>query len=79
MKQLFLLFSLIFVFLVAHSFAADSPLVEAAKKEKERRAQLNSPARVLTNQDIEKFKEKNQNAKDALAKNVYESKLKSIL
>ena len=32
MKQLFLLLSLIFVFVVAHSFAEDSPLVEAAKK-----------------------------------------------
>jgi len=59
MKRLFLLFSLVLVFLVAHSFAEDSPLVEAAKKEKARRAQLKSPARTLTNQDIEKFKEKN--------------------
>jgi hypothetical protein len=58
MKRLLLLLSIVFVFLVSISFAADSPLVEAAKKEKERRAQLKGPARVLTNQDIEKFKEK---------------------
>jgi len=62
MKQLFLLLSLVFVFVIAQAFAQDSPLVEAAKKEKARREQLKKPARVLTNQDIEKFKEKNPTA-----------------
>jgi hypothetical protein len=62
MKKLFLLFSLVFVFLVAQAFAEDSALVEAAKKEKARRAELKKPAKVLTNQDIEKFKEKNPGA-----------------
>lgn len=56
MKRLLLLLSIVFVFLVSTCFSQDSPVVEAAKKEKERRAHLKSPARVLTNQDIDKFK-----------------------
>jgi hypothetical protein len=58
MKKVFFLLPLIFVFLVSFSFAEDSPLVQAAKREKERREKLKQPAKVLTNQDIQKFKEK---------------------
>ena len=58
MKKVLFLLPLIFVFLVSFSFAEDSPLVQAAKREKERREKLKQPAKVLTNQDIQKFKEK---------------------
>lgn len=43
---------------VTCSFAADSPLVAAAKKEKERRAKL-AKTKVLTNEDVDEFKVKN--------------------
>lgn len=60
MKQFVWLLSITFIFFVTISSAEDSPLVEAAKKEKARRAQMKSPAPVLTNQDVDKFKQKHQ-------------------
>jgi hypothetical protein len=45
----------LFFFASALTFAGDS-LADAAKKEKERRARITKPAKVITNKDIEDFK-----------------------
>lgn len=58
MKKFFFTLGLVFVFLASVSLAQDSPLVEAAKKEKERRAKVKG-TKVFTNQDIQEFKKKN--------------------
>ena len=57
MKKIIFLFGLLFVFAVTTCSAEDSPLVQAAKKEKERRAKI-EPTKVLTNQDIEEVRKK---------------------
>lgn len=41
-------------------FATDSDVVDAAKKEKERRSQVTAPHKTFTNKDIEAFKAKNK-------------------
>lgn len=51
------------MFLVSFVWAADSALVEASKKEKERRAKIKTSAPVVDNKTIEEFKKKQQ--KDA--------------
>jgi hypothetical protein len=56
MKKLFLLIGVLIAF-VSISIAADSELVKAAKKEKERRAKVEAK-KTLTNQDIEEIKTK---------------------
>lgn len=45
----------LFFFASALAFAGDS-LADAAKKEKERRAKITKPAKVITNKDVEDFK-----------------------
>jgi DNA repair exonuclease SbcCD ATPase subunit len=51
------------IFLVSFVWAADSKLVEAAKREKERRAKINSEkVKTITNQDIEDFKKRTKTA-----------------
>jgi hypothetical protein len=59
MKKLLFLFGLVFVFIATTSFAEDSPLVQAAKKEKERRAKIDAK-KSFTNQDIEQERSKTQ-------------------
>jgi hypothetical protein len=56
MKKMFLLIGVLFAFVTA-SYAEDSPLVKAAKKEKERRAKTEAK-KTLTNQDIEDIRKK---------------------
>ena len=56
MKNLFLLIGVLIVF-VSVSFAEDSALVKAAKKEKERREKVEAK-KTLTNQDIEEIRKK---------------------
>jgi len=56
MKKLFLLIGVLIAF-VSVSFAEDSALVKAAKKEKERRAKVEAK-KTLTNQDIEEIRTK---------------------
>ena len=56
MKRILLSIGVLFAF-VAFSFAEDSPLVKAAKKEKERRAKTEAK-KTLTNQDIEDIRKK---------------------
>ena len=56
MKNLFLLIGVLIAF-VSISFAEDSPLVKAAKKEKERRDKVEAK-KTLTNQDIEEIRKK---------------------
>lgn len=56
MKKLFLLMGVLFAFVTA-SYAEDSALVKAAKKEKERRAKTEAK-KTLTNQDIEEIRKK---------------------
>jgi hypothetical protein len=56
MRKLFLLIGVLFAFVTA-SFAEDSALVKAAKKEKERRAKTEAK-KTLTNQDIEEIRKK---------------------
>lgn len=53
-----ILVSLVVFLFASVTFAAADTLAEAAKKEKERRAKIAKPARVITNQDIEDFKAK---------------------
>jgi chromosome segregation ATPase len=59
MKRLLINVGLILIFFVAVSFAEDSPLVKAAKREKARRAKVKSD-KTFTNKDIEDFKAKNK-------------------
>ena len=56
MKRLFLLFAVLFAFATV-TFSEDSPLVKAAKKEKERRAKTEAK-KTLTNQDVEDIRKK---------------------
>jgi hypothetical protein len=56
MKSIFLLIGVLFAFITV-SFAEDSDLVKAAKKEKERRAKTEAK-KTLTNQDIEEIRKK---------------------
>ena len=56
MKNLFLLIGVLIAF-VSISIAADSELVKAAKKEKERRAKVEAK-KTLTNQDIDEIRKK---------------------
>ena len=56
MKKIFLLMG-VFAFVTAVSYAEDSDLVKAAKKEKERRAKTEAK-KTLTNQDIEEIRKK---------------------
>jgi hypothetical protein len=56
MKKMFLLMGVLFAFVTA-SYAEDSALVKAAKKEKERRAKTEA-RKTLTNQDIEDIRKK---------------------
>jgi hypothetical protein len=56
MKKLFLLIGVLIAF-VSISIAADSELVKAAKKEKERRAKVEAK-KTLTNQDIDEIRTK---------------------
>jgi hypothetical protein len=56
MKKLFLLIGVLIAF-VSVSIAADSELVKAAKKEKERRAKVEAK-KTLTNQDIDEIRTK---------------------
>lgn len=59
MKRMLLHFGLMLVFLVSLSFAEDSPLVKAAKREKARRNVVKAQ-KTFTNKDIEDFKAKNK-------------------
>jgi hypothetical protein len=59
MKRFLLHFGLMLVFLVSLSFAEDSPLVKAAKREKARRNKVKAQ-KTFTNKDIEDFKAKNK-------------------
>lgn len=59
MKRLLVNVGLILIFFVAVSFADDSALVKAAKREKARRAKVKSE-KTFTNKDIEDFKAKNK-------------------
>lgn len=59
MKRFLLHFGLMLVFLISVSFAEDSPLVKAAKREKARRDKVKAQ-KTFTNQDIEDFKAKNK-------------------
>lgn len=52
-------FGLMLVFLVSLSFAEDSPLVKASKREKARRNKVKAQ-KTFTNKDIEDFKAKNK-------------------
>jgi hypothetical protein len=65
MKKLFLLIGVLIAF-VSISIAADSELVKAAKKEKERRAKVEAK-KTLTNQDIEEIKTKQLGIESAAA------------
>jgi hypothetical protein len=56
MKKMFLLIAVLFAFITA-SYAEDSPLVKAAKKEKERREKTEA-RKTLTNQDVEEIRKK---------------------
>ena len=56
MKKMFLLIGILFAFVTA-SYAEDSALVKAAKKEKERRAKTEAK-KTLTNQDVEEIRKK---------------------
>jgi hypothetical protein len=56
MKKLFLLMGVLFAFVTA-SYAEDSALVKAAKKEKERRKKTEAK-KTLTNQDIDEIRKK---------------------
>lgn len=55
MKKILIVLGLFFFAASALTFA-DGSLAEAAKKEKERRAKITKPAKVITNKDIEEFK-----------------------
>ena len=57
MKKMFLLMGVIIAFATASSYAEDSDLVKAAKKEKERRAKTEAK-KTLTNQDVEEIRKK---------------------
>ena len=65
MKKLFLLIGVLIAF-VSISIAADSDLVKAAKKEKERRAKVEAK-KTLTNQDIEEIRTKQLGIETAAA------------
>lgn len=56
MKKMILFAGILFAFTIS-SFAEDSELVKAAKKEKERRAKVEAK-KTLTNQDIEEIRKK---------------------
>jgi hypothetical protein len=58
MKGIGLTIGILLVFLLQSSIAEDSALVQAAKKEKERRAKI-AASKTFTNKDIEDFKRKN--------------------
>ncbi len=65
MKKLVIQVGVLLVFLVSVCIAEDSPLVAAAKREKERRAKIaaeKAETKSFTNQDIEEFKAKNPTA-----------------
>ena len=69
MKRLVLNVGVMLIFVVGLSFAEDSPLVKAAKREKERRAKVKSE-KTFTNKDIEDFKAKNKDSEpDAQGEN----------
>lgn len=55
MKRILTALALFFFAASALTFA-DGSLADAAKKEKERRAKITKPAKVITNKDIEDFK-----------------------
>lgn len=57
MKKIFVGLALFFFASALVAFA-DESIVEVAKKEKERRAKIAKPAKVITNKDIEEFKAK---------------------
>jgi len=62
MKKLVIQLGVLLVFMVSVCIAEDSPLVAAAKREKERRAKIaaeKAETKSFTNQDIEEFKAKN--------------------
>lgn len=65
MKKLFLLIGVLIAF-VSISIAADSALVKAAKKEKERRAKVEAK-KTLTNQDIDEIRKKQLGIETAAA------------
>jgi DNA repair exonuclease SbcCD ATPase subunit len=65
MKKLFLLIGVLIAF-VSISIAADSELVKAAKKEKERRSKVEAK-KTLTNQDIEEIRKKQLGIETAAA------------
>jgi len=68
MKTLVIQLGVLLVFLVSVCIAEDSPLVAAAKREKERRAKIaaeKAETKSFTNQDIEEFKAKNPTAESS--------------
>jgi DNA repair exonuclease SbcCD ATPase subunit len=65
MKKLFLLIGILIAF-VSISIAADSELVKAAKKEKERRSKVEAK-KTLTNQDIDEIRKKQLGIETAAA------------